>query len=98
MSAMMGGVLSLAVVVEVFLGAGDVAGFVSIAVKPVGEDEKGGGPEAHEDAKPLGVRLLIGVVGELEPPNTDGEDDGKDACLEADGGEDAADFRIHDGS
>jgi hypothetical protein len=41
--------------------------------------------------------LLLGRIAIQEPPDPDGEQDGKDASLEADGAERATDGRIHEG-
>ena len=58
--------------------AGDLFGLVGVAVEAVGEDEKGGGPEADEDAEAFGVGGFFGGVALEEPPDGDGEDDGED--------------------
>lgn len=70
-------------------------GFIGIAIKAIREDEKGRCPEADEDAKALGMGLLFGGFAIEEPPDPDGEDNGKDASLETKGAERATDGSVH---
>ena len=60
-------------------------GFVGKTIEAIGENQQSRCPEAYEDPKTLSMSASLSVITIQEPPDGDGENDGKKPQLEKDG-------------
>jgi len=71
-------------------------GFVSVAIKTIGQDEERGCPQSDKDPESLGMSHFLGCVSAHQPPDGDRKEDRQHAELEADRTEGAAGALVHD--